>query len=286
MNDPLLELDAKTLSLELTNAVDKFCEKSLQDDAFRSHLGASIIAHECIRYPWLNFRWVRKASFDGRMLRLFDRGKKEEKRVIDWLIGVGFNVNSIDPETGKQYIISEIHGHAGGAIDAKISHPHFTNGTDFLLEIKTHKNTRFNQVKKKGVIIGEPQHYGQMCKYGIPLGLTHGIYVAINKDTDEIDWQFVRLSENMNRDLLDRARNLIGQQVPPPRISNNPAYTKCKMCEYHGICHLNDPIERNCRSCVNAVPCEDAQWKCTYFGSTIPKDFLPKGCENWKGLEI
>ena len=52
------------------------------DDGFRDHLGASIIGKDCERALWYDFRWVTRSTFSGRMLRLFDTGKREEDRLV------------------------------------------------------------------------------------------------------------------------------------------------------------------------------------------------------------
>ena len=48
----------------------------------REHLGASLIGAECDRYLWQSFRWVALPQFEGRILRLFDTGTREEARVF------------------------------------------------------------------------------------------------------------------------------------------------------------------------------------------------------------
>lgn len=47
----------------------------------RPHMGLSQVGHHCDRYLWLNFRWAHVEKFSGRVLRLFQRGHDEEKRL-------------------------------------------------------------------------------------------------------------------------------------------------------------------------------------------------------------
>lgn len=83
--------DRKALTKEIKLQIDNYCQREMQD-SFRTHLGASIIGHECSRYLYLSFRWFFIKEFDGRMLRLFERGHLEEKRLKRWLVGIGFKV--------------------------------------------------------------------------------------------------------------------------------------------------------------------------------------------------
>ena len=65
----------------------------------RPHLGASLIGHECDRYLWLTFRWAKLAEFEGRLLRLFDRGNREEPRIHEELRGIGVELHTMDGDT-------------------------------------------------------------------------------------------------------------------------------------------------------------------------------------------
>lgn len=64
-----------------------------RDKPFRAHLGGSMIGRECDRELFYSFRWFLRPAFAGRMLRLFDRGHKEEFRFVAYLRSVGIEVN-------------------------------------------------------------------------------------------------------------------------------------------------------------------------------------------------
>ena len=63
----------------------------------RGHLGCSILGHPCDRYIWLQFRYAVIEKFNGRMLRLFRRGHKEEESVVSDLRRIGIDIQA----TGK-----------------------------------------------------------------------------------------------------------------------------------------------------------------------------------------
>ena len=80
-------------------------------------MGASLIGHNCDRYIWLTWRWALKPEFKGRILRLFDTGKREESRLIEELRGIGATVWDVDPDSGDQWRVSACNGHFGGSLD-------------------------------------------------------------------------------------------------------------------------------------------------------------------------
>ena len=47
-----------------------------RSEAPRRYLGASVAGHECDRYLWLHFRGLFRERFEGRMYRLFERGRR------------------------------------------------------------------------------------------------------------------------------------------------------------------------------------------------------------------
>ena len=107
----------------------------------RPHLGGSQIGNECSRALWYQFRHAWSPTFDGRMLRLFETGDREEDRIVANLRAVGITVWDKDPDTGKQIMFSECGGHFALSLDgvgegfAESSKPH-------TLEFKTIRTLR------------------------------------------------------------------------------------------------------------------------------------------------
>lgn len=67
-------------------------EHEAENDSFRSHLGGSMIGRSCDREIWYGFRWAKRGNHDGRILRLFGRGHKEEFIFVEDLRRAGFIV--------------------------------------------------------------------------------------------------------------------------------------------------------------------------------------------------
>lgn len=269
----------KQIAERLKSEIDAYCVKTFTDD-YRHHLGMSVIGEDCYRKIWYMFRWVKFGVFDGRMLRLFDRGHKEEPRFEQWLTGVGAKVWAIDPETGQQYKLSGLNGHYGGSLDRMVILPWLPD-TKLLGEFKTHNEKNFTNLMNKGVAISQPKHYTQMCSYGKYYGCEYGLYCAVDKNDDDLYFEVVELNWGMADSSLVKAEEIIRATEAPPRISPNPSYYKCKsLCSFTDICHHGAAVEVNCRSCKNATPVEDANWFCSLYQQNIPKDHLPKGCKD------
>jgi hypothetical protein len=254
----------------------------------RRHLGASIIGHECARYLFANFRWALTEKVAGRMRRLWNRGHLEEPRMIAWLRMIGFIVHEYDHDGDglTQYRIEGAHGHFGGSLDSIAFAPerYGLNGIPLLPEYKTHADKYFKAVKKNGVIKEQPKHFKQMCSYGRAYGIKYGLYCAVNKNDDDLYYEIVELDWQQADDLFRKADYIIFSKEPPPRISDTPTFYKCKMCPQVGICHLDEPIDKNCRSCRHASPGPAKSWDCALHGPDIPKDFIPQGCGDWSSI--
>lgn len=271
----------KALADKIGHAVDAFCVKHF-DEGHRNHLGASIIGHECLAYGWNTFRWLKREKFSGRMLRLFNRGHKEEPRFLDWLRGAGCSVWDTDPATGKQFRIKAILGHFGGSLDAIVRLPDDWQVPEPILgEFKTHKNSRFVALVKNGVAVAEPKHVKQMNTYGPYYGLRFALYCAVNKDTDELYFEIVELKPAIFDEMHRKANEIILASMQPPKIAEVITYVTCKTCHFAGICHRGDAPEINCRSCRFAQPVEGGEWYCHAHTAVIPADVIPRACASY-----
>lgn len=295
-------IERKRLVMQMQKDLDAFCKAEFAEDA-RTHLGASIIGHDCKAYGWNTFRWLSFEDFSGRMYRLFNRGHEEERRFVRWLEGIGFEVREVDPETGNQFRIVGCKGHFGGSLDSMMKPPAKYNLSDDLIwlgEFKTHNEKSYAKLAGakpawkdmdtkgrsggKGVIMAKPQHYRQMCSYGRAYGFKFGLYCAVNKETDELYFEIVELDWRQADDLFRKAESIVFSQSQPPKIAQSEAFSDCRICDFSDICHKGKPPTKNCRSCVNAIPVDNAEWLCQLYGNIIPKEFIPKGCDSWKAI--
>jgi hypothetical protein len=278
--------DRDKLASRIEEDIDAYCAEHY-DHGHRNHLGASDLGEECWRKLWYNFRWTKEEVFDGRMLRLFNVGHQAEPRFVSYLRGIGFEVKEFD-ENRKQFHISGAKGHYGGSLDGMCKTPkHYEISEDIIISLSFKTNNTgsgYNKVAEEHLSKAKPKHWAQECQYGYKTGIRYCIYMIENKNDSDITVKIVELDWNLGAQLEKKAEDIIFAKEPPPRISENPSFFNCKYCNFSGICHKNEPVEINCRSCRNAEPIEDAQWYCHKFNNTIPKDFISKGCDHHLGI--
>lgn len=251
------------------------------DHGFRAHLGASIIGKDCERALWYDFRWATRALHQGRVLRLFETGMREEARLVQNLRATGATVLDVDPETGRQYRVSALGGHFGGSLDALglglLEDPEHWH----VLEFKTHSASSFRELLAKGVRISKPMHFSQMQIYMHLMALQDALYVGVNKDTDDIYIERVRYDAAIAKGLLDKAKRVIFSPSPPERLSNDPSWYQCKWCDHREICHSNQAPERSCRSCEHVKPIEGG-WHCLAHDEPLSSAAQREGCGAYK----
>ena len=259
-----------------TTAKEIYAWYEQRKEEHREHLGASQIGHQCDRYLWYVFRWVNLPSFNGRLLRVFSTGKREESRVYDELRGIGVELHTDDG--GKQIECRDASGHFGGSIDG-IGRG-FPEGPKSwaILEIKTHSAKSYHDVASKGVEKSKPQHYAQMQVYMGLMDVDRALYFAVNKDTDEIYVEWVHFNKADFDALQTRATYIIARNTPPAKLSADPANWVCKMCDFYKTCHHGGWPEANCRTCSHSTPVDGGQWTCGLHYKTLTAADQRKGC--------
>lgn len=254
------------------------------DDGFRAHLGASIIGRKCMREVWYSWRWMKKIVFEGRMMRLFNRGHREEPRFIEFYTGIEAKIWDTD-DKGDQFRCTGVEGHFGGSLDGVIQLPERYDVAETMLgEFKTHNDKSFKKLVKKGVRAAKPEHFVQMSAYGRAYGFKYAIYNAVNKNDDELHVSVEVLDWGLAEEVYRKADFIIHSQVPPQKIALNPADFNCKMCDYRDICHYGEKPAVNCRSCAYAVPGVNKEWHCTHFNVLLSPELIKTGCTTWKPL--
>ena len=258
-------------------AVVKWYEKNAEDGK-RPHLGASIIGRPCDRSSWYSFRWATDKKFQGRILRLFNTGHREEQRFLEELRGIGAEVYDLDQETGKQISFRAVRGHFGGSCDGVARGLPEAPKTWAIVEFKTHNDASFKELVKNGVATAKYEHFVQMQIY-MGLGeLERALYMACNKNTDELHTEWIHFERDVFERYLAVAEKVIDSEVPLERVSQDPAWYQCKLCDHHAVCHGDAVPVKSCRTCVHATPVDDGQWGCQHHERLISFDEQKLGC--------
>jgi len=248
---------------------------------FRSHLGASVLGKPCDRYIWYHFRWAARQVNKAKMVRLFNRGHIEEARFIALLLSIGVQVYQQDAK-GNQFRIYDLGGHIGGSGDGVgVNIPDLPPDVWALLEFKTHGSKSYAKLIKDGVRVAKPEHYTQTNLYMLKMNLTVTLYVAVNKDTDELYAELIYLDKLHAEHYLERGRNIVWLNQPPKKMNNSAAYFECKYCDYVNVCHNGATPDRNCRTCQYSIAKENGSWVCGKTGGIRDKYQQLAACEDY-----
>lgn len=228
----------------------------------RPHLGGSQIGRECDRALWYQFRWAWTPYFEGRMLRLFETGDREEDRVVRNLREVGVTVWDRDPDTGRQVRFEACGGHFALSLDgvgegfAESKKPH-------TLEFKTMNTKSFRKVSEDGLQKANAIYWAQ-CQIGMHLSkLERCYFFAVCKETDAIYGERIRYDPAEGIKLEAKANRIVFAPLPPSRITEDPSDWRCKFCPYFAVCQGNKIPEVHCRTCAHVTPERNGSWSCS-----------------------
>src|ERR1700749_26919 len=187
----------------LTKKIEKY-QENIQD-APRDYIGASSIGADCWRQIWCEFKGEKSNNITPQTRRTWDIGKNLEGLVIEWLSKSGLAITNYPWHLGSLEVTA-FRGH----IDALL----VDKDKNIIVEIKTAKDSSFNNFVTKGLKLWNPQYYAQVQSYMGMSGIFSAYIVVLNK-----------------------AKEISEAVTPPPRINNSPLWYKCKTCKYHGVCH-------------------------------------------------
>lgn len=256
-------------------------------DEPRSHLGASEIGEECARKNWYGFRWAVTHRFTGRMLRLFNRGHREEPVLFDDLRRAGVELHS-HQANGEQFEFKMFGGHFAGHYDGVAKGFPEAPNTWHVLEAKTSNQKQFDKLVKEGVRVQFPKHFVQMQIYMMHTGVRRAMYLNVNKNTDEVYAERIEFEPEVAKAYVDKAEGVVFAELPPPRISEKPDFWMCKYCDYYDVCHGPRVPEVNCRTCAHVTPERDGTWSCARpeMDVPIPLALQRTGCGQHRYIPI
>ncbi len=270
---------------QTTRAIYAWREAEEAKNPPRQYLGASLIGHACERHLWLSFRLAGREQFDGRMLRMFDRGQREEAVFVSELRGIGCEVHDVDA-AGQQFAVEAHGGHFRGHLDGAVLGIPEAPATWHVLELKTHGAKSFKELQAKGVMAAKPMHYAQVQVYMHLTGMSRALYLAVNKDTDEIHQERIERNAEHGRALLERAERVIFAPEPPPLLSQDPAWFECKWCHFHSLCHGTTAPKVNCRTCAHSTPTPHGGWQCEWLLKGLTFDEQRAGCPDHRHFPV
>jgi hypothetical protein len=271
----------------IVDRIYQYYERQREVEPTRFHLGASQLGADCERSVWLGYRWFDRENIEGRILRLFDTGKREEFRLLDELAAIGVKVQLIADNPDLQHKVSAYGGHFGGSMDAIATHIDPENPeTPYVLEFKTHNAKSFSELQKHGLDKAKWQHFVQMQIYMGLTGIHQGLYLGVCKDNDNIYEELVRFDTDVFTELMEKARRLLQAATPPVKLHNSPQFFKCKWCPMLEVCHNGKKAAKSCRTCIHSAPHKSGQWHCSKRDILLDNQQQQAGCDEYTAIQL
>jgi len=254
------------------NAINRYHES--QPQWRRRYIGASSIGEPCARRLWYQFRWAKVEQFPGRVLRLFRRGHREEETVVQDLKAIGCVVSHTGDDQLEIKVSPHIVVHPDGVVESGL--PEAPNKRH-TLEIKTHSAKSFAKLQKEGI---PDKHTAQMQVAMHGTGVDRALYVAVNKDTDELFIERVRYDKDTAEKIIARGTMIAESPEAPLGVSTDPTWYQCRFCPFHSVCYKNEAADKNCKTCAHSTPRDDG-WYCERWKDYIPERILETGCDSY-----
>jgi len=160
---------------------------------------------------------------------------------VKWFRAGGFDLR-VAKADGSQFGFSTFKNRIRGHIDGVFVGGHELLKYPALWECKTMAEKYFKQCKKEGVRKSHPQYFDQVQIYMAYMQLTDNptIFTAINKNDQMMLHQAIPFDADAAQKASDKAVRILqacdaGEILP--RISNDPAFFKCRWCSWADHCH-------------------------------------------------
>lgn len=224
---------------ELINSlIDDALERERAAQPERDYIGMSELGDECLRRVFYNAEKAPRKPFDGSKLRIFETGHVYEAMVARWLRAAGFRLAFTEDH---QFEASTANGAIKGHIDGYCDDgPHCPSLLyPFIWENKALGSRWWKLIVKNGLQQAEPKYYGQCQLYIAYFEMQNALFSAVNKDTEEVYWEVVKLDLAEAQRFSDRGVaviNALGIGVPPERLCPNATFMQAKWCSFVDYC--------------------------------------------------
>ena len=239
----MLDLNHRSPNERLNALLDEAIVQENGKQAPRDYLGGSRLGHPCERA--LQFEYFHAIpdpgkEFSGKTLRIFAVGHALEELAVKWIRRAGFDLRTRKRD-GGQFGFETAGGRIRGHIDGVFCAGPEVIAYPALWECKTMNAKKWKECVTKGVAKSHPVYAAQVAVYQAYLDLTENpaIFTAINKDTQEIQFEAVPFDAHLAQSVSDKGARIImacdaGELLP--RIAQSPDYFECKYCPYTQRC--------------------------------------------------
>ena len=243
---PPLALPDPTLA-----AADRALEGAETGKARRRYLGMSSIGDACERKLWISYHaYYTPAPFDAATLKRFADGHASEDVLANRLRLVpGLTLMTVDPGTGWQWALSDYDGRFKGHMDGVMLGLIQAPTAWHVWEAKSTGEKKFGELSKFKAKLGEkqalkawnPVYWTQAQCYMGYAGIDRHYLTACTPGAR--DWMSVRTEFDPIAFLQakDKAARILNAKGPLARVSNDPSWFQCRMCEFAEPCHADAP---------------------------------------------
>lgn len=177
----------------------------------------------------------------GRALMTFSIGHHVEDAVVSWLKSAGYEVEE-KGSGGSQWEVCMDGGVGIGHLDGNVREPSLCLGEWMLLEIKTAKAKKFEELIEAGSYRAWNEGYydqitaymGASCETEGVRSVREALVCVVNKDDSRLYSEVVAFDPEHYRTLVDRAWTAMQETIPdrPPAMKSQ----YCRACKY---CDVN-----------------------------------------------
>lgn len=245
----------------------------------RTYMGVSSLGTKCDFALWLTFRWALPEKKSGRILRLLNRGHREEAYIVRLLKSVGVDIRETGSKQRMVWLSAWVGGHPDGIIYGGLKE---SSQNVHIAEFKTSNDKAWQELSKKGLRIAKPDHYTQMQVYMLGTGIERGFYWNTNKNDDSVYTERTYLDRNHATRAVVRGQRIATSDVAPERLAHNPSWYECKMCKFYGLCYQHVQPEMSCRTCEHCVFTQEGKVVCSLSSKERTTSQQCKGCNQYK----
>lgn len=171
----------------------------------------------------------------------------------------------------KQWKLAKFDGHMTGYSDGRARHPELTDNQWIGVEYKTYNTRRFSSLyNKRSVKVTDFGYYIQKVIYLKEFDLPYGLFLAENKNDDDIYCEVILRDDAIVEHYMKTAHTIVTSKARPARYAESETHHECKQCDFAGVCHRGEPVEINCRSCQHCSATDKGKFHCSKWNAIIP----------------
>ncbi len=244
---------------------------------------------ECDRATWLKFRNTFPVGVEN-LAPLADAGESGERMTVERLkLVTGLEIVDRDPaDPTRPLTFLDIDNHFKGDVSGVILGVAAAPATWHVLDCMPVGSLNLARFRKSKSTVGDKaalQNWNMRRYIRAQLamhysGLTRHYFVA--GMIDGTDYESCRTEYDMTFAVrqIERARRIITDNQPPPRISEDASFELCRECTVALVCRHKLKAVRDCRNCIHSKPVEAGKWNCERWAKIL-HSFEPCGAHKY-----